>query len=52
MRRVEWMNISGRNYLTDKIIDKFTIYYANAIRGNNDYVPDLHQEHRGYLLPL
>lgn len=33
--------ISGKNRLTDKLIDKFTTYYGNAIRGNSNSVQDM-----------
>lgn len=33
--------ISGKNRLTDKIIDKFTTYYGNAIRGNSNSIEDM-----------
>lgn len=34
-------SISGKNRLTDKLIDKFTTYYGNAIRGNSNSVQDM-----------
>lgn len=33
--------ISGKGRLTDDIIDKLTVYYGNAIRGNNMLLKDM-----------
>lgn len=33
--------ISGKGRLTDDVIDKLTVYYGNAIRGNNMSVKDM-----------
>lgn len=33
--------ISGKNRLTDEVIDKLSVYYENAIRGNNMSVKDM-----------
>lgn len=34
-------SMSGKNRLTDKLIDKFTTYYGNAIRGNSNSLQDM-----------
>lgn len=34
-------SFSGKNRLTDKIIDKFTTYYGNAIREHNNSIQDM-----------
>ncbi|GFU95522.1 uncharacterized protein TNCV_2729761 [Trichonephila clavipes] len=36
-------SISGKNRLTDKLIDKITTYFGNAIRQNNSSVSDMRQ---------
>ncbi|GFX34437.1 uncharacterized protein TNCV_3656751 [Trichonephila clavipes] len=36
-------SISGKNRLTDKLIDTITTYYGNAIRQNNSSVSDMRQ---------
>lgn len=34
-------SLSGKNRLTDKLIDKFTTFYGNAIRGNSNSLQDM-----------
>ncbi|GFT38550.1 uncharacterized protein TNCV_2748271 [Trichonephila clavipes] len=36
-------SISGKNCLTDKLIDTITTYYGNAIRQNNSSISDMRQ---------